>query len=301
MARARGEESQLTTRMDPFAPTPLIDHALDAYASALDLPPGLKAAVRYALLSPGKRIRPLLAWHCCAAAGAPGERSLPAGVAIELIHAFSLVHDDLPALDNDDLRRGRPTLHKHTTEAMAILAGDAMLTLGFDALRTLAPHVLRADLAAELSTATLAMIAGQVEDTMGELEQRGSTPLARLESIHRQKTGALLRAAARMGAICGAATPDALARLTTAAEALGLMFQITDDLLDVESTAAETGKRTNKDAAAGKLTYPNVLGIDHSKREVARLLDHTRTTLAPLGPRAAPLLTLAEFIANRRK
>jgi geranylgeranyl pyrophosphate synthase len=291
----------------------------------LDLPGNLAGAIEYAALGPGKRIRPLLAWHACVAAGAPGDRSLPAGAAVEFIHAFSLVHDDLPALDNDDLRRGRATLHIHAGEAMAILAGDALMALAFDVLaRHVAEPTLAGVLVAELSAATTGMIAGQVYDTLGglppELGER-----QRLELIHKNKTGALIRSACRMGAILGIADgvlhatgargvglplmvptgqvlgDPRLRAITTYAEHVGLMFQIVDDLLDAVGKPEHTGKRTRKDAAAGKATYPALLGVDGSRREVDRLRDEALAALEPIGAPAEGLRTLCRTLAERRK
>lgn len=282
-----------------------INAFLDSTTAGLDLPPNLKEAVRYALLGGGKRMRPILAWHCCIAAGGHGEESLPAGAAIELIHAFSLVHDDLPALDNDDLRRGIPTLHVHAGEAMAILAGDAMMSLAFEVLARGGPDRLAGRLGYELSRATTAMIAGQVYDTLGGFDP-GLGPRDRLELIHRNKTGALIRAACRMGAMSARGGrgadegSDALAAVSRYADAIGLMFQIVDDLLDVETTAEQTGKRTRKDAEAGKLTYPGLIGVDASRREVERLEGVAMQAVDILGPDAKALRELCHMLAVRR-
>lgn len=291
---------------DPFVPLPQIDAALARLASRLGadfgLPPSLADAVSYALLGPGKRIRPLLAWHGCVAAGGEGERSLAAGTAIELVHAFSLVHDDLPALDNDDLRRGRPTLHRHTSEAMAILAGDEMLTLAFRVLLSEAKMGAHAGaLADELARGTLAMIHGQVLDTLG-VPNPQAPAVEIVKSIHEQKTGALIRAAVRMGAISAGVTGGpTLERLTGAAEAMGLAFQIADDLLDVEASADAVGKATGKDAALGKRTYPGAIGVEACRAEIRRLRDETARHLEPLGPRASGLMALSELLATRTK
>ncbi len=293
---------------DPTAATntlscvPVIDGYLEAYSRSLGLPFNLCEAVRYALLGGGKRLRPVLCWHCCAAAGGSPDASLPAGAAVELIHAFSLVHDDLPAMDDDDLRRGRPTLHIHAGEAMAILAGDAMMALAFELLveRSGSPR-LGAALVRELSTATTGMIAGQVYDTLGGFPE-AMGPRERLVLIHRNKTGALIRAACRMGALCGGATEDsaAMEAITRYAEAVGLIFQIVDDLLDVEATAEQSGKRTRKDAEAGKLTYPGLLGVEGSRAEVSRLNTLAIEAISALGPGSRPLQELCRQMAVRR-
>jgi geranylgeranyl pyrophosphate synthase len=292
--------------INPLGPLPEIDAALVRLTRALGpefrLPPSLADAVTYALLGPGKRIRPLLAWHACVAAGGEGAQSLAAGTAIELVHAFSLVHDDLPALDNDDLRRGRPTLHRHTSEAMAILAGDEMLTLAFRVLlRESRDPALAARLVDELAQGSLAMIHGQVLDTLGVPDP--SAPAVELvRSIHEQKTGALIRASVRMGAMCSPAITDTtLAHLTHAAEAMGLAFQIADDLLDVESSTDQVGKATGKDAALGKRTYPGAIGVEACRAEIRRLRDATARHLDALGTAGAGLAALSEMLSTRTK
>lgn len=283
------------------APTPRIDAHMTAFVGAIPLPSALADAIRYALLGGGKRLRPILAWHCAAAVGADPVLSLPSGAAVEFIHAFSLVHDDLPGLDNDDLRRGRPTLHKATSEAMAILAGDAMLTMAFQALLEQTPNPsLAGRLARELAQGTTGMIAGQVYDTLGGFPPALS-PADRLALVHRNKTGALIRAACRMGALAGGADPRQLDALTRFGEAIGLMFQIVDDLIDVTQSAEHAGKRTQKDQGAGKLTYPVVMGVEASRQAVERTLAEALDALAPLGPAAKPLADLARYLAVRTK
>lgn len=286
-----------------IAPLGVIEHHLDSATASLPLPPNLLASIRYALLGGGKRLRPILAWHACTASGSPGEASLPACAAVEFIHAFSLVHDDLPALDNDDLRRGRPTLHIHAGEAMAILAGDCLLSCAFDhlALSLSERPALAAQLIGELSRATTAMIGGQVYDSLGGFAE-GQIDRDRLDLIHRNKTGALIRAACRMGALCadpGAGGSAALSQLTTYGEAVGLMFQIVDDLLDVEGTADTTGKRTGKDADAGKVTYPAIIGVEKSRAEVLNLEGSALAAIESLGLPAEPLRELCRYLARR--
>lgn len=288
-----------------------VDTYLRELCQSLPAPGNLREAITYALLGPGKRLRPVLAWHCAAAVGADPRASLPAGAAVELVHAFSLVHDDLPAMDDDDLRRGRPTLHRHTNEAMAILAGDAMLTLAFEHLvaNTRDPSIAAA-LVGELARGTNGMIAGQVYDTLGGFAD-GLPPIERLELIHHNKTGALLQAACRMGALAGlsslglapasAAARDRLEAVTDYARAVGLMFQVVDDILDVTQPAEHVGKQTGKDAQAGKMTYPGVLGLDRSRAEVARLESASLAAADRLGPPGAPLAVLARFMAVRTK
>jgi geranylgeranyl diphosphate synthase type II len=292
---------------DPFAPLPAIESHLDQISRSSIAPVALVEAMRYALLQGGKRLRPILAWQSAVACGAAGDVSLDVGAAVELVHAFSLVHDDLPAIDNDDLRRGRPTLHKHAGESMAILAGDAMLSGAFELLafsHGISPPGTRLALLRELSHATTAMIHGQVWDTLGGL--RIDVPEAeQLRTIHRNKTGALIRASCRMGAIAAIGEVDQrdqrLAGITAFGEAIGLMFQIADDLIDVEQPPEHAGKKTGKDAQAGKLTYPEVFGVAGSRSEITRLLDEAHRCLAPFSTRARSLGDLAEYLAKRTK
>lgn len=264
-----------------------------------DLSAGLREAMSYAVLGGGKRLRPVLTWLVCEAVGGDAETCLPAGAAVEFVHAFSLVHDDLPAMDDDDLRRGRPTLHIHTSEAMAILAGDALLNLAFAAvLETKASEGVRVELVRELTQGCAGMISGQVFDTMPALDPEPDDR-ARLERIHRNKTGALIRCAARMGAICGGANGAKLEAITVYADAVGHMFQAVDDLLDVEQSAEQAGKRTGKDAEAGKLTYPGLLGVDGTRAEVARLLTEAERAIEPLGEGGERLREIARQMAKR--
>ncbi len=288
-----------------------VEQHLATYIDTLEQPDLLRDAVRYALLGGGKRLRPALAWMCCRAMGGDGggERSLPAGAAVELVHAFSLVHDDLPALDDDDLRRGRPTVHIEFGQAMAVLAGDAMLTLAFEVLHQPAPigpdPALASPMTRELARATSAMIDGQVRDTIPETDP-SLTGLDRLHTIHHGKTGALIHAACTMGAMCGlgAGHDPNDARLGAIAEyarAIGLMFQIVDDLIDVEHTEEHTGKRTAKDADAGKLTFPGLLGVAASRREIERLRVAGVQAVEPMGEGAKPLAAIADYLAARTR
>ena len=253
------------------SPLTLVEASMTRFINQRPLPSNLRNAVIYSLFGPGKRLRPILAIRACEAVGGSAELAVAPAGAIEMIHCFSLVHDDLPAMDDDDLRRGRPTLHRHTNEAMAILAGDAMTTLAFELIaRELSTPALIADITRELAAATNDMIAGQVYDTLPDFEA-SVTPIQRLQTIHRHKTGALIRCACRMGAICGSATPQQLAAITRYADAIGLMFQVVDDILDVTQTTEHLGKAANKDADKGKLTYPGLIGLDASRAEVVRL------------------------------
>ncbi len=307
MIVATGEE--LRARLASIATQ--VDAWLERAVDGLDLPANLDEAVRYALLGGGKRVRPGLAWLAAEAAGAKsGEVALPSGGAVELVHAFSLVHDDLPAMDDDDLRRGRPTLHVHAGEAMAILAGDLMLSAAYEMLARGADSGVGAVLCNELAIGTRGMIAGQVLDTLGEPGAERREPLEQLERIHRLKTGALIRAAMRMGAIAGLAKAEGgvpgekhpvLVAITGYAESIGLMFQVVDDLLDVEQEASEVGKRTGKDEAAGKLTYPGLLGVEGARGRVRELLDASLGSLEGLGDRGVELADVARALASRKK
>ncbi|MBL4810003.1 MAG: polyprenyl synthetase family protein [Phycisphaerales bacterium] len=278
-----------------------IDHAMAAFLDTLNLPPKLDEPIRYALLAPGKRIRPLLAWASAQAAGGDGSESLPVGVAVELIHAFSLVHDDLPALDNDDLRRGRPTLHKHAGEAAAILAGDAMLALAFESLSAIKPSPTvgtHAKLITQLCQGTRAMIVGQVYDTLGGFDDSLSDE-SKIKLIHTNKTGALIHAACIMGATAANADQPSLDLISGFACDLGLKFQIIDDLLDVQGDPDLVGKALRKDDDANKLTYPAVLGIDQSNKIIGTLHCDALSKLDQIGPSSTGLRLLLDLMTNR--
>ena len=264
-------------------------------------PATIHRAMRYSLFAGGKRIRPLLA-----IAAAHAVSDAPVGVesaacALELIHTYSLIHDDLPALDNDDLRRGRPTCHRVFGEAMAILAGDALLTLAFEVLSKLEEIGVerRIQLVRELATASGTvggMIGGQVNDVEGE----GKFPTARLlESIHRAKTGALLRASVRMGAIYAGAEPEQLDALTCFGDHAGLAFQIVDDLLDVEQPSETLGKTAGKDAQHKKITFPAVYGVKRSREMAEQERLAARLALSAFDDRVERLRDLADLIVRR--
>jgi geranylgeranyl diphosphate synthase type II len=282
----------------------LVDRELDRLIPSAQTPPEvIHRAMRYSLFAGGKRIRPIL---CLAAAGTVSE-SAPgvevAACALECIHTYSLIHDDLPALDNDDLRRGRPTCHKQFSEAMAILAGDALLTFAFELLSRMegVDDSRKAWLIAELSTASGTvggMIGGQVADLEGERQP----PTAELlERIHRAKTGALLRASVRMGAICAGATNGQMQALTSYGEHIGLAFQIVDDILDVEQSSEALGKTAGKDAAQHKITFPAVYGLAESHRMAKQECERARRAVEPFGARAQRLREVADLIVQRTK
>jgi len=279
----------------------------DALAHALPdeahPPVELHRAMRYAVLGGGKRLRPLLVYAAGRAFDAPLERLDAAACAVEIIHAYSLVHDDLPAMDDDDLRRGRPTCHVAFGEAMAILAGDALQALAFEVLAN--DPAMRNDPSIHvemLRTLAIAcgshgMAGGQAFD-LAAVGQR--LDAAALERMHVHKTGALIRASVRLGALAaGCGDAGLLGRLERYGHAIGLAFQIRDDLLDIEADAEQLGKTPGKDAAANKPTYPAILGIAESRTQLAALTAEALDAIAPLGDSAALLDELARFVADR--
>ncbi len=304
MSTPSAQGSPVFVELQPHITAPLdavegeLSRWIDEAGAGGDLAGSLRDAMRYAVLGGGKRLRPLLVWHVCAAAGGDPRRSLPAAAAVELVHAFSLVHDDLPAMDDDDLRRGRPTLHIHAGEAMAILAGDALFSLAYDALARGCPDAtLARDLIVELARGSAGMITGQVFDSLPDADERPEG-VAALERIHRNKTGALIRAACRMGARC-AGNPDAVEPAGVFGEAVGLMFQAVDDLIDVEQPAEHTGKRTGKDAELGKLTFPGLLGVDATRQTIDRLRAAALQAADQIGRDSSTLVAITEYLAAR--
>ena len=282
----------------------MVERALAAAVRQSDGPElRLLEAMRYSLLDGGKRLRPILALASCEAVGGAPQDAMDFACAVEMIHTYSLIHDDLPSMDNDDLRRGRPTNHKVYGEAIATLAGDALLTDSFAILagsragKRSAASVL--ETVAELSSAagSAGMVAGQVMDLLGE--GRNLT-LEQLESLHRKKTGALFVVSVRGGARLGGADQNQLSSLTEYATALGLCFQVVDDLLDVESSTEKMGKRTNKDHAAGKNTYPGILGIEQSHKFARDLTDRAIAALERFDSRADPLRAIASYMVERQ-
>ncbi|KGS12368.1 polyprenyl synthetase family protein [Pseudomonas tremae] len=261
-------------------------------------------AMRYSVMNGGKRVRPLLAYAACEALGGEARDADGAACAVELIHAYSLVHDDLPAMDDDDLRRGQPTTHKAFDEACAILAGDGLQSLAFTAL--LAPHLTSRDAETRLQmVSTLAAAAGPAGMVGGQAIDLGSVGLkldqAALEYMHRHKTGALIEASVRLGALAsGQADQPRLDSLQVYARAVGLAFQVQDDILDVESDTATLGKRQGADIARDKPTYPALLGLDAAKSYALELRDMALDALNPFGPAAEPLRDLARYIVERR-
>jgi len=279
---------------------PRIEAALERYTQFdAGCPAPLAEAIRYSLLAPGKRLRPLLVLMSAEACGGDPEEALPAACAVEMIHAYSLIHDDLPAMDDDDLRRGRPTCHKVYGEGIAILAGDALQALAFEIVaRDIRPAATAARCCAALGCAAgpTALVGGQADDLAGNFAGAG---LRELESIHARKTGAMLNVCLELGGLVAGADDEQAAALAQFGRRLGLAFQITDDLLDVRGSAAAVGKRVGKDSAGGKLTFPGLLGIDESARRAEQLVAEARAALAPLGARGQHLDVLVQYVLER--
>lgn len=272
-------------------------------------PPRLMAAMRHGVLAGGKRLRPFLVVESAALFGIAPAAAVPAAAALELVHCYSLVHDDLPAMDDDDVRRGRPTVHRAYDEATAILAGDGLLTLAFETMaspRTHADPAIRAELTLLLARAAGlgGMVGGQTLDLAAEGRFDGGAPLALPEPdirrLQAMKTGALIRFACEAGAMIGNANSRDRERLAEYGSAIGLAFQLADDLLDVTADAAHMGKATGKDAAAGKATLVSLHGIDWTKRQLSGLVAQAEELLAPFGEKAALLKQAARFIAERQ-
>ncbi|NOZ40214.1 MAG: polyprenyl synthetase family protein [Planctomycetes bacterium] len=284
-----------------------IDAALQHYVNFnTDCPTQLREAIEYSLLAPGKRLRPQLVLLATQACGGAVEDALPAAAAVEMLHAYSLVHDDLPAMDDDDLRRGRPTCHKQFDEATAILVGDALQARAFEVLATeITPAERAARCCAELAQAAgaTALVGGQADDLTSQFFLATDTTQAieRLELIHRRKTGALFRVSLRLGAIVASANDQQLAALDTYGQHLGLAFQVVDDLLDVSGNESTVGKRVGKDSQRGKTTYPAILGIEASHERAETLIDEACQAIEVFGEAAAPLRELAQYVSQRNK
>jgi geranylgeranyl diphosphate synthase type II len=279
---------------------PVIEAHLDRYSRfGRGCPDRLQAAIRHGLLAPGKRLRPLLVLSAASICGSSPARALPAACAVEMVHAYSLVHDDLPAMDDDDLRRGQPTCHNAFDEATAILAGDALLTRAFEILaHDVKPSELAQRCCLELAQAAGAcqLVGGQSDDLAAE--QRAGD-LATLERIHERKTGAMLVASLRLGAFFGAARDEQLSHLSTYGNRLGLAFQIVDDLLDQTGDPQQTGKRSGQDTQRGKLTFPSLLGVDASRRRARQLVEEAVSVLSSLPGDASILISLAHYVVER--
>ncbi len=283
----------------------LVNRALEACLPAVRGPAfRVVEAMHYSLFAGGKRLRPILCLAAAEAVGGGFDTALPLACALEMIHTYSLIHDDLPAMDDDDLRRGQPTCHKRFDEATAILAGDGLLTEAFYTVAAAAPRfqgreVVLLEIQQLLSEAAgyRGMVGGQMLDLMAEGRR---ITLQELEFVHRLKTGALITAATRAGALAGGGSRSQVAALTAYGERFGLAFQITDDLLDVEGDAAEMGKAPGMDEKRQKATYPALLGLEPSRQWAGRLVQEALAELEPLEERAAPLQELARYLLVRR-
>lgn len=282
-----------------------VDRFLDAVLPQATTPPTtLHESMRYSVCAGGKRIRPILTIAAAEALGFDSPGIMPVAASLELIHTYSLIHDDLPAMDNDDFRRGKPTNHKVYGEAIAILAGDALLTLAFelctgDISRDRIGPPRQVQLIRELAIGSghVGMVGGQVLDIQAENKD---IDLATLQTIHRHKTGMLIRAAVRMGAMAAGASPAQLADLTGFAEDIGLAFQIADDVLNVTGTREELGKNPNTDAQRGKKTYPTFYGVDGARKLADECVDRAIGRLSSFAAKADPLRELARYITARK-
>lgn len=279
----------------------LVDAAMRAWLPPASVAPTtLHRAMRYSLFAGGKRLRPILCLTAAEACGGATRDALPAACAVEFVHTYSLIHDDLPCMDDDDLRRGRPTCHKKFGEGIAVLAGDALLTEAFAILSSIRPtqrHSVATftRLLAEAAGSRF-LIAGQVRD----LEAQGHRiARAHLRAIHEGKTAAMISVSLRLGAMSADAPPGRIRALEIFGQALGLAFQIVDDILDVTQTSEKLGKSAGKDIQAEKSTYPAVLGLEASRKEARRLTAVAKRALSPLGARASRLLAIADFLLDR--
>jgi geranylgeranyl diphosphate synthase type II len=279
-----------------------IDAALARYTEFdLDCPGRLRDAIRYSLLAPGKRLRPMLVLMAAEACGCDRGAAMPAACAVEMIHTYSLIHDDLPAMDDDDMRRGRPTCHIAFDEATAILAGDALLARALEIIaRDIEPAASAARCCAELAHAAgaTALVGGQVDDLGAEFNAGG---IADLERIHRRKTGAMFLVSLRLGSLVAGADSGQMAALDQYGRCLGLAFQIVDDLLDVKGDTAAMGKRVSKDSGRGKLTFPALLGVEKSRERAEQLIQEACSSVEAFGERAGHLQSLARFVLERNR
>ncbi len=280
----------------------VVDDALDrVLPSASRRPPQIHKAMRYSVQIGGKRIRPILCLAACDAVGGTRAKAMDTACALELIHTYSLIHDDLPCMDDDDLRRGRPTCHKVFDEATAVLAGDALLTFAFEILaqntaRVSEKTALRVARAIAIAAGSNRLIGGQMEDILGEGKK---VSLSQLRFIHQNKTAALIEASVLTGALTGGASRAQLASLSVYGKSIGLSFQVADDILDVTGNEKMMGKRVHKDAGMKKATYPGLLGLEKSRRYLERLTQSALASLRSFGPSADPLREIALFIARR--
>jgi geranylgeranyl diphosphate synthase type II len=279
-----------------------VDAALDRLMPGENAqPPSIHRAMRYSVQAGGKRVRPILCLESARIFAADLTAVLPVACALEFIHTYSLIHDDLPALDNDDLRRGKPTCHKKFGEATAILAGDALLTLAFETLANAPIDPSRRVAILSHVSASAGTVNGMVGGQVADLEAEGrAIQAADLEYIHRSKTAALIRASVVAGAIGGGADDENVTRLKRFGETIGWAFQVVDDILDVEESSAALGKTAGKDAAQQKATYPSLFGLEKSRQFAKELEARAMAEIEPFGTRAARLRELAELIVHRR-
>ncbi len=281
---------------------PRVEAALDA-AVQPGYPDTIYAAMRYSLLAGGKRLRPILCLASCEAIGGNLELAMPTACALEMIHTMSLIHDDLPSMDDDDYRRGKLTNHKVYGEDIAILAGDGLLAYAFEYIATQtqgvsADRVLKAIANLARAVGAGGLVGGQVVDL--ESEGKADISVETLTYIHNHKTGALLESCVVCGAILAGATEPQIEKLSQFAQKIGLAFQIIDDILDITATQAELGKTAGKDLQAQKATYPKLWGLEESKRQADKLVAEAKTILGEFGARAVPLLALADYIIDRK-
>lgn len=283
----------------------LVEEALDRYLPReSEMPATLHKSMRYSMMAGGKRLRPILCIASCEAVGGQIKNAMPAACALEMIHTYSLIHDDLPAMDNDDFRRGRPTNHKVFGEAVAILAGDALLTKAFRIMtdlnlrKTVRPDTIL-DVISDISRAagSFGMVGGQVVDMESEGKE---IDLATLDYLHTRKTGALILASIIGGARVGGGTDEQNAALTRYGECLGLAFQIADDILDIEGNQDEIGKDVGSDLEKGKATYPSIVGMRASKERASELIDMAIKSLKEFDEKAEPLREIAKYVVERR-
>ncbi len=267
-----------------------------------EYPQSLHRAMHYSLFAGGKRLRPILVLAACETAGGKTEEAINTACAFECIHTYSLIHDDLPAIDNDDLRRGRPACHKAWGEAAAILAGDALLTAAFELIAKTPSANKEAIMRAAAEVARAAGSTGMIGGQMIDIESEGhDIPFPVLEYIHIHKTGELILAAVRCGAILGGAKEAEIEALDGYGKAIGLAFQIADDILDVEGSTEVLGKTAGADEKKGKATYPSLIGMDESKKRAGELVEKSIQSLSSFGKKADPLRAIARYIISRRK
>jgi geranylgeranyl diphosphate synthase type II len=283
-----------------------VEAALSRLLESEGSPPRIVQAMKHSLLGGGKRLRPILCMAAAEAVGGDAQPVIPAACALEMIHTYSLIHDDLPAMDDDRLRRGRPTCHVAFDEATAILAGDALLTLAFSVLAEAGETALEAEAARWLgairriadAAGYVGMVEGQMRDMAGE---NADLSLAELEGVHRRKTGALIRASVSAGAGLAGASPEARSALETYADRLGLAFQVVDDILNEEGDPSVMGKAAGTDRDRQKSTYPALLGLDAAKDRAAQLVQEATRSIAHFPPAAAPLRAIADYVLHRRR